>query len=61
MESKTSRLFVANLAAKVTREDIEEKFGEFGKITDIRIKDARDVFAFVEFENQDSADNALEK
>lgn len=48
---------------KVRDSDIEDNFKEFGKIVEIKVREGRDrdKFAFVEYEDMKSAEEALEK
>ena len=45
------------------RKDLEEVFEKYGKIMDINLKDkeGREKFAFVEFDDVRDAEDALEK
>jgi RNA recognition motif-containing protein len=50
-------LFVARLTPSVTEPVIREAFEQFGKLTRVTM---RGTFAFVEFENRECADRAIE-
>lgn len=59
-----NKLFIGNLSFKLTDDDIRELFEKFGKITEVAIPRNRDTdrprgFAFITFENEDSAKKAL--
>ena len=60
------KIFVGNLAREVSEADLEEAFGEFGKVKETKI--VRDIFsqepkgfAFVEMFSQNEANIAIEK
>lgn len=50
-------LFVGRLAREVRERDLEDVFSKFGRITRCVVK--REGYAFVEFEDQRDADDAL--
>ena len=59
-----NKLFIGNLSFKLSEEDIRELFEKFGNITEIAIPITRETgkprgFAFITFENEDSAKKAL--
>ena len=61
-----SKLFVGNLAFDTTREELEALFKEVGPLKDVFLPLDRETrrprgFAFVEFENEDDAQKAIEK
>lgn len=72
---KSTKLFVANVSSKVGRTqlliseilkadkvDLEELFSRFGKLVDVSIKGGHNQpFAFIEFEDASSAEQAMEK
>ncbi|KAA3604579.1 MAG: RNA-binding protein [Calditrichaeota bacterium] len=60
-----SKLYVGNVAYTATEESLEELFGEAGNIVSVNLIKDRETgrskgFAFVEFESQDDANNAIE-
>lgn len=60
-----NQLFVGNLAFSTTKEDLELAFSKYGTVTEVKIPQDRDTgrvrgFAFVTFEDQKSAEAALE-
>eukprot|EP00249_Psilotum_nudum_P024059 c29075_g1_i3 orf=339-2252(+) len=61
---KFTNLYVKNLDQEVTEEILEDKFSEFGKITNLLImKDENEKskgFGFINFENSDDAKRAVE-
>jgi len=59
--SKSSKIFLANVSSKVRRRDLEDAFDKFGKIVDITLKEGRDRFAFIEFDDVRDAEDALDK
>ena len=59
--AKSSKLFVANLSSKVKVRDLEDIFDKFGKIIDINLKEKKEKFAFIEFEDIRDAEDALER
>lgn len=57
-------LFLGDLSVFCTREDIENVFSQFGRVTDVRIKEDLHTgkklsYGFVEFDNINSTMNAL--
>lgn len=59
-----NQLFVGNLAFSTTKEDLEAAFAVYGPVVEVKIPLDRDTgrvrgFAFVTFENQQSAEKAL--
>ena len=54
-----SRLFVGGLPAAVDREELEKVFGRFGRLDDVWVARKPPGFAFVEFSDSRSAENAL--
>lgn len=59
-----NQLFVGNLAFSTTKEDLEAAFAVYGPVVEVKIPTDRDTgrvrgFAFVTFENQQSAEKAL--
>ncbi|XP_075249607.1 serine/arginine-rich splicing factor 1A-like [Convolutriloba macropyga] len=64
MSRRPARLYVGNLPPDIRVSDIKELFDsrKYGKILDVDLKNEKGPpFAFVEFENQDDADYAVEK
>lgn len=58
------KIYVGNLAYTLTEEGIKDIFSQFGEITDINLVIDRETnrskgFAFIEFESQQSAQEAL--
>lgn len=58
------RLYVGNLPYATTKEDLEERFGQHGELTDVKIITDRETgrskgFAFVEFKTEGDAEAAL--
>ena len=61
-----SKLFVGNLAFDTTREELEALFREAGPLKDVFLPLDRETrrprgFAFVEFENDEDAEKAIQK
>ncbi|KAK2708183.1 hypothetical protein QYM36_013943, partial [Artemia franciscana] len=54
-----SRLFVGNLLDSVSREDLEYEFSEFGVLKDVWVAQNPRGFAFVEYEDEDDANDAV--
>lgn len=59
-----NKLFIGNLSFKLGEEDIRELFEKFGNITEVAIPRNRETdkprgFAFITFEGEDSAKQAL--
>lgn len=59
-----NQLFIGNLAFSTTKEDLESAFSVYGPIVEVKIPTDRYTgrvrgFAFVTFENQQSAEKAL--
>jgi RNA recognition motif-containing protein len=59
------RLYVGNLAYSVTSDDLQEMFGRFGTVRSAQVLSDRETgrsrgFGFVEMENDDEADAAIE-
>ena len=44
---------------QTTEKDILEVFEQYGKVSEVKIRQNRDRFAFVTFENQEDADEAF--
>ena len=57
---KGSKLYVGNLNYAVTNEQLEELFGKYGTVVTVNIIE-RKGFGFVEMENQDAAQKAMEE
>ena len=60
------KLYVGNLPYKTTEDDLEELFGGVGAVESVRIITDRDTgrargFGFVEMENDEDAEKAVEK
>ncbi|KAI5179627.1 hypothetical protein NEOKW01_0090 [Nematocida sp. AWRm80] len=64
-ETKDERtVFIKGIKYETTGEDLQELFGKFGTIKEIRIPKSRDTdkgkgFAYIEFENKESCKEAL--
>ncbi len=61
---RKNKLFVGNLAFSATEPDLEQAFGEFGALEEVKVILDRETgrsrgFAFVSFENEDDAEAAL--
>jgi RNA recognition motif-containing protein len=59
-----NKLFIGNLSFKLSEDDIRELFQKFGNITEVAIPINRETrkprgFAFVTFDGEDSAKQAL--
>ncbi|ETO23582.1 hypothetical protein RFI_13597 [Reticulomyxa filosa] len=57
-------LFIGNLNHDITEEDLKDRFGKYGKVTDVRIPKIRPTgksrgFAFIEFGNSGDAELAI--
>lgn len=46
---------------EVGKDEIESLFSEFGKVLDVVVKSKSDTYAFVEFEDAEGAQKAVEK
>jgi len=60
------KIFVGGLASTVTEEDVEDYFEQFGRVTEVELLKDRDTgrlrgFAFVTFEDEDSADKCIQR
>jgi RNA recognition motif-containing protein len=54
-------LFIGALSSQITLRDLEHEFEQFGKLTRCDLKTrTRDSFAFVAFENHESAQKAMD-
>lgn len=61
----STKLFVGNLSFKLTEADMEDLFGQHGKVISVAIPTDRDTgrkrgFAFVEMETQVEAEAAIQ-
>lgn len=59
-------IYVGNLSYQVTQEDLEEVFSDYGKVKSVQLPLDRETgrsrgFAFVEMENSDEEDTAIEE
>lgn len=59
-------IYVGNLSYEVTRQDLEEVFAEYGTVTKVSLPTDRETgrmrgFAFVELEEVNSEDKAIEE
>lgn len=64
--NSSSKLFVGNISFKMTEDDLRELFEQTGKVVSVAIPTDRDTgrkrgFAFVEMENMDEAQAAIEQ
>jgi cold-inducible RNA-binding protein len=62
----SNKVFVGNLSFDATREEILEVFGAAGRVVDVKVPTDRETgrprgFAFVEFESDDAAQQAIAK
>ena len=55
------RLFVGGLAGPVDKEELKQAFVEFGEVVDVWVAYDPPGFAFVEFDNMESAKAAKEQ
>lgn len=60
-----SKIYVGNLSYQVSQEDLNEFFGQFGAIQDVKLIKDRETgrskgFAFITFENTDGMQGALD-
>ena len=63
--SSATRLYIGSLAFKASERDLEDAFGEFGTIEDVKVITDRDTgrsrgFGFVTFSSADAAKEALD-
>ena len=61
-----NKLFVGNLSFKTTREELETLFAQVGEVKDVFLPTERETgrmrgFAFVEYANEDDAQQAIER
>ena len=59
-----NKIFVGNLSFKVDEQELQNVFGKFGEVTEIKIPTDRESgrargFAFITFESQQAAQEAL--
>lgn len=59
-----SKIYVGNLNFRISEEALRDRFSEFGNITDLRMIRDRETgnfkgFAFISFEDPESAQNAV--
>lgn len=54
-------LISPNFENQVKVKDLEDLFDKFGKIIDINLKEKKEKFAFIEFEDIRDAEDALER
>ena len=55
----SKRLHVANIDDSISRKDVEESFGRFGKLIDVWCATYSPFYAFVTYEREDEASLAL--
>lgn len=60
------KLYVGNLSYKVTKNDLEKLFSEYGSVSEAVLIEEKDTgrskgFGFVEMENSSEADNAIKE
>lgn len=59
-KEKPTRIWVGGLESRTTEQHLEDVFGEFGPVTEVRIRSTtRDVFAFVQFTKHGDASKAV--
>jgi RNA recognition motif-containing protein len=63
-EAISNKVFVGNLSFDVTRDELIEAFGAVGKVVDAKVPTDRETgrprgFAFVEFENDETAERCI--
>jgi len=59
-----NKIYVGNLSFNTTEQELEELFGQYGKITEIalirdRVTNQLKGFGFITFDSQEGAQNAL--
>ena len=55
-KEKPTRIWVGGLESRTTEQHLEDVFGEYGPVTEVRIRSTtRDVFAFVQFTQHSDA------
>eukprot|EP00825_Cyclidium_porcatum_P021302 TRINITY_DN237_c0_g1_i6.p1 TRINITY_DN237_c0_g1~~TRINITY_DN237_c0_g1_i6.p1 ORF type:complete len:304 (-),score=74.97 TRINITY_DN237_c0_g1_i6:127-1038(-) len=57
-KERNIQVYVSGFSRRTTRDDLKDKFREFGKIRDVKMKQG---FAFIEFENYLDAQDAIEE
>lgn len=55
-----TRLYVGNLSPKVSRQTLEQIFSSYGSLSSVWVSTNPSGFAFVQYEDQGSANNALQ-
>lgn len=65
-DSNVRKLFIGGLGKSIEKEDLEQYFSQFGKLTDCAIVVTKDTgekrgFGFVEYEDVDCADKVVRK
>ncbi|KAF4679732.1 hypothetical protein FOZ60_014572 [Perkinsus olseni] len=56
-----SRIWVGGLPSDVRDAELEDRFGKFGRVTDVKIcQSSRDTYAFLQFETENAATDAIE-
>jgi len=61
-ETKNNRIWVGGLDDETSEKELEDQFKKFGKIVDIKLRTNRsDIFAFIEFEENEHAQDAIER
>ena len=58
MERGSNKVFVGALSYNITASEIREKFEPFGRVVDVQVKDG---YAFVQYDNQDSVQRAVDE
>jgi len=56
VRGENPRVFLGGITSNENDADIKDKFREYGRITDIALKDG---YGFIEFENGEQAEDAI--
>ncbi|KAF4675747.1 hypothetical protein FOL47_007338 [Perkinsus chesapeaki] len=60
-EGCAARIWVGGLPSDVREAELEDRFGKFGRVTDVKIcQSTRDTYAFLQFESENAAADAIE-
>eukprot|EP00339_Tiarina_fusa_P017540 CAMPEP_0117070342 /NCGR_PEP_ID=MMETSP0472-20121206/49422_1 /TAXON_ID=693140 ORGANISM="Tiarina fusus, Strain LIS" /NCGR_SAMPLE_ID=MMETSP0472 /ASSEMBLY_ACC=CAM_ASM_000603 /LENGTH=66 /DNA_ID=CAMNT_0004793415 /DNA_START=53 /DNA_END=253 /DNA_ORIENTATION=- len=60
MKSST-KLFIGNLSHKVKNRDLEKIFSKYGKVLNVTIKENREIYGFVEYDDVRDAEDAYDR